>query len=93
MMGTYTCTEPKIHTYTGTEGADTITPYEQLSLGVMAYPPGSRPPLAPDIINGLGGDDVIDGAGGGLYDAEGSPDGADHLYGDDGNDRIFGQVG
>lgn len=68
-------------TYTGTNSADTITPFT-VSKGVISSPSGSRPSAAADTIYGGDGADYLDGAGGN-----------DHIYGGVGNDRIYGGDG
>jgi serralysin len=88
-------------TYTGTGGADTIKPGE-VSAGVIADPAGSSPSAAADVINGLGGNDAINGndevrvegasstvQGGGGGDGYGMPD-QDTIHGGAGNDLIYG---
>jgi Ca2+-binding RTX toxin-like protein len=63
-------------TYTGTSIGDTITPYE-VSAGVISVPAGSMPSSASDTINGLDGNDDLDGGGSG-----------DIINGGAGDDRI-----
>ncbi|MBL8659322.1 MAG: hypothetical protein JNM75_06160, partial [Rhodospirillales bacterium] len=50
--------------YTGTAGHDTIVPNE-VSAGVTADPPGSKPSDGDDQIYGMGGNDYLDGGTGG----------------------------
>jgi Ca2+-binding RTX toxin-like protein len=67
--------------FTGTPGADTITP-ALVSAGVVAVPVGSLPSNASDTINGAAGSDTIDGGGG-----------DDSLSGQAGNDSVTGGFG
>jgi Ca2+-binding RTX toxin-like protein len=75
--------------YTGTGGADRITP-ASVSAGVGRDPAGSRPSAEGDTIAGLGGADTLDGGGG--DDLINGGTGRDLIYGRAGNDVIFGKL-
>lgn len=62
--------------FTGTSLNETITP-DLVSASVAASPPGSKPSIGVDTVNGNGGNDTINGVGG-----------ADTLYGGDGDDTV-----
>lgn len=68
-------------TFTGTGAGDHITETD-MSPGVLADPPGSRPTDADDLIDGRGGNDFLDGSGG-----------SDTLIGDSGDDTLIGGAG
>jgi len=95
-------------TFIGTNSADTIAPplFGNVSGGVVADPPGSKPSSANDTLWGNGGNDRLDGGGGNdvLRGGTGNDvlDGGlgftfeinnDRLFGDSGNDTLWGGAG